>query len=127
MPVQITFPPGYCDNESLAPASTKSISDLSQYKAEFLRFGEVRTGTRALTQGGKELVAYSNFTPNSILQLLNANPNAKFVRVFNGVRADGTHYMFMTATDKNEMILDTIVVENCCQCPPRCQQINGGF
>ena len=127
MPEKYVFAEGYCDSESLAPQISIQIGDLTEYKEAHQAFQGIRSGARTPQGGNLGLVAFSNFPPHTVVDLIQKNPTMKFIRVFNGVRKDNSHYMFMVAVDGNEMVLDTIVVENCCQCPPRCIPPQGGF
>ena len=123
MPLNVSFPDGYCDGENLSNPVVTEIVSISEYRDAHVKFDSMRS-QRSLT----ELVAYANFLPSTIQTLLDRNPNAKFIRVFNGIRPAGDypHFMFMTAVDSNAKVIDSIIIENCCQCPPRCQ-IMGGF
>ena len=128
MPTKITYPDGFCDGLTLAASITEQIVDLSEYKNAHLRFDDKRKGTKPIQNPPVELVAFANFRPSDLIQLANT-PNTKFVRVFNGVRASGVnpHFMFIVAVDSNEKVINSIVLENCCQCPPRCIPPQGGF
>jgi hypothetical protein len=127
MPEKITFEEDYCDTLPLLTPAPEPLQDLTEYKKAHLKFEAIRSGTTHLPFGGKELVSFSNFLPSTIVTLIQRNPNAKFIRIFNGVRDNNAHYIFMTAVDNNEKVLETLVVENCCQCPPRCTPPQGGF
>jgi len=128
MTIKIAFPDNYCDDASLVEPLPTEIQDLSEYKDAHLKYEDLRKGTRRIPIPPAELVAYANFRPADLVALVNKNPTAKFIRVFNGVRPSGiyTHFMFMVAVDSNENVIDTMVIENCCQCPPRCKD-KGGF
>jgi hypothetical protein len=77
----------------------------------------------------------SNFTTESVLQLIQSNPTSTFLRVYYGINEFGEHGLFMGAvteqpatagststagiTASETTTEDPTYVEECCACPPR--------
>lgn len=83
------------------------------------------------------MVRAASFTVDSVLQVIQKNPQAAFIRVYNGIDENGQHLLFMapvtqtgstteevasfstteestTSTSEEEIT----VADSCCECPP---------
>ncbi|WP_192822816.1 hypothetical protein [Rufibacter sp. LB8] len=85
------------------------------------------------------MIRASNFTTDSVLQLIQANPGSAFIRVYYGIKEDGQHVFFMGAVEDSTSLLtqdtsvssvestdtggetpgDPTYIDDCCSCPPR--------
>lgn len=77
------------------------------------------------------IIRAANFTVDSVLNMIQQNPDAPFIRVYNGIDEEGKHLLFMTTTTGTVESTGTTVTEtasaseeeltfadSCCECPP---------
>ncbi|MDX5483202.1 MAG: hypothetical protein LPK07_16095 [Hymenobacteraceae bacterium] len=69
----------------------------------------------------QSMIRAANFTSESVLRMLQQNPQSTFIRVYYGIDAQGEHLLFMAPVTNTASLAaeeDTLYVEACCACPP---------
>lgn len=68
------------------------------------------------------MIQASNFTTESVLQLIQRSPGSAFIRVYYGIEENGEHRLFMApVSEAGNLVTEdsSIYVDDCCHCPPR--------
>ncbi|MFT3681861.1 MAG: hypothetical protein QM791_16430 [Ferruginibacter sp.] len=101
-----------------SPAPVQSVRDCIDRYEQFVN-------TSVAPGEADKVVRYSNFRIQDILLMISENLDCSFLRIYNGIDADGNHFKIMLPVQQDAAGVtkqqeDTLYIMDCCRCKPDC-------